>query len=126
MNQDDMRKKIIKDKFDKLELRVFRNGNIALVSDDTYGMYYGYGYDDGFTSFGLNPNYFMFNFIGLDGGDGNDNELLNKYLDYIRELVYVKYGYMDPSGYKSPYTAIDYDKENVNYILTDIFDDWDK
>ena len=124
MNVDEMRKKIIKDKFDKLKLRVFRNGNIALVSDDTYGLYY--GYDSKLPSFGLNPHYFMFNFIGLDGSDSNNYALLKKYLDYIRELVYVKYGYKDPSGYMSPYTAIDYDKENVKHVVTDLFDEWDE
>ena len=123
MDQDDMRKKIIKDKFDKLKLRVFRNGNIALMSNDTYGLYY--EYDRKFPSFALNPYYFMFSFIGLDGGDGNDHELLNKYLDYIRTLVYEKYGYKDPSNYQSPYTIVQYDMDVNNYVVTNIFDEWD-
>ena len=122
MNVDEMRKKIIKDKFDKLKLRTFRNGNIALVSDDTYGLFY--GYNPKLPSFGLNPYYFMFNFIGLDGGEGQDGDTLNVYLDYIRTLVYEKYGYKDPTNF-SPFTIINYDMGINDYMVRELFDEWD-
>ena len=125
MTQDELRKKIIKDKFDELEPIVITMGKyIGLVDMDnkTYGLYYDYN----FKGFGINPYYFMLNYIGL--GFGTDNEILRGYTDYITNLAYDKFKLEVPSLFDNtnPRNIIDYDTNVVKNITTFLFDTWER
>lgn len=118
-----MRIKIIKDKFDKLEPIVIDRGKvIALVSNNNYGVYYDKTYD----GFGINPNYFMFNFIGL--GYNEDVETLREYVNYISSLVYDKFKLNVPAldDNDNPRRTIDYSKDVVDNINEYIFTKWER
>lgn len=88
MNQDDFRKKIIKDKFDKLTPHIIGlTRSIILISDkkDTVGVnVYNTHIPD--PAFLINADYFMFKFIGID-----NEEEKNKYGNYILKLVADKF-----------------------------------
>ena len=67
MVMDDVtqRKKIIKDRFDRLELKTIKNGLVnILLSDNTYGVYID-NRNMTSDSFSINPNYFMLNYITI-------------------------------------------------------------
>ena len=119
MNQDEMRKKIIKDKFDKLEPIVIDEGkNVVLVSDNNYGVYYLNTYH----GFGINPYYFMFDFIGLSSKE--DDETLREYANYIAGLSYDKFKlkYNLLTDYENPRRIIDYNRDLVKSMNEYIFD----
>lgn len=124
MTQDEIRKKIIKDKFDELELVIINNENYsashefsALVSDNEYGMYV----DDTFNGFNINPYYFMFNYIGL--GPTEDVRTLREYVNYIASLAQDKFKFKINllSKYENPRRLIDYQKDVVDNITEYIF-----
>ena len=109
MNQDDIRKRIIKDKFDKLTPYVFGLGRqIVFLSHEkkTLGVdiYHTYIPDPAFT---INAEYFMFKFIGID-----NKEEKNKYGNYILKLV------MD----KFPFTKFNLDADDVHYYIKETLD----
>ena len=125
MTQDEMRKKIIKDKFDKLEPIVVSMGKyVGLVDMDnkTYGLYYDFNY----KGFGINPYYFMLNYIGL--GFDTDNEVLREYTDYIANLAYEKFNLKVPSLFdnQDPRNIVDYSPNVVNEVTTFLFDAWER
>ena len=123
MDIDEMRKKIIKDKFDDLEPIVLNRGeNIALVSDNNYGVYY----DRKYNGFGINPYYFMFGFIGL--GFSEDVETLREYVNYIIRLGYDKFKLNTPElgDNDNPRRTIDYSKDVVDNINEYIFTKWER
>ena len=123
MNQDELRKKIIKDRFDELEPIVINKGqHVGLVNDKTYGLYYDYQY----SGFGINPYYFMLNYIGL--GFDTDNEVLREYTDYIANLAYDKFKLVVPSLFDNadPMKIIDYNTTVVDNINEFLFDSWER
>ena len=123
MNQDELRKKIIKDRFDELEPIVINGGRyVGLVNNKSYGLYYDYNY----KGFGINPYYFMLNYIGL--GSETDNEVLKEYTDYIANLAYDKFDLKVPSLFDNtdPRNIIDYNTNVVNEITTFLFNAWER
>lgn len=110
MNQDDIRKRIIKDKFDKLTPYVFGWGRqIKFLSHEkkTLGVdiHHTYVPDPSFT---INGEYFMFKFIGID-----NEEEKNKYGSYILKLV------MD----KFPFVKYNLDADDFHYYVHETLDD---
>lgn len=88
MKHDDIRKRIIKDKFDKLTPHIIGlTRKIILISDkeETVGVkIYNTNIPD--PAFLINADYFMFKFIGID-----NEEEKNKYGNYILKLVTDKF-----------------------------------
>lgn len=84
MNKDDITKKIIKEKFDNLDIKFIMDGRVfALLTDNTYGIYIDRFKVDAIS---INGNYFMFRYLGA-----NDNSTLKKYGEYVIELIKNKY-----------------------------------
>lgn len=125
IGKDEIRKKIIKDKFDKLKPIVLTMGKYVVLVDmdnKTYGLYYDYN----FNGFGINPYYFMFNYIGL--GHDEDDKVLKEYTDYIANLAYDKFKLKTPLLFDNtnPRNIIDYNTKVVKKLTTFLFDTWEK
>ena len=78
----DNRKKIIKDKFNKLQLVSIDFNKKAFLSEsrNTYGIYI----DNQQEDISINPDYFMFKFIGIDEDRW---DLVDYYAQYIIDLA---------------------------------------
>lgn len=109
MKQDDIRKRIIKDKFNKLTPYIIGlTRQIILISDkkETVGVkVYNTNIPD--PSFFINADYFMFKFIGID-----NEEEKNKYGNYILKLV------MD----EFPFAKFTLDANDVHHYIPDSID----
>ena len=82
MDTDDIRLKVITDKFNKLKLVRINFNSVVFIDESTgkYGIYV-----DGVNeSLSINPFYFMFDFIGIDEDRW---DFVDYYADYIIDLV---------------------------------------
>ena len=117
MNTEEKRKKIIKDKFDKLEVKFTKGGRIfAFLTDDTYGVYI----DRIKTaSTSINGDYFMFRYIGI-----NDIESLQKYGEYVLELIKDKYGMEVYVDFIPMYELVDFEISRIDFIYNYFMNDY--
>ena len=109
MESHDLRKKIIKDKFNKLEFFRIDFYKCVFLSKEsnTYGVYI----DNRDEYISINPNYFMFNYVGIDEERW---DLVDYYADYIIGLVKEKtYLTFDIN---IPWYAITFDRGYVDSI----------
>lgn len=109
MNRDEIRLKVITDKFNKLKLVRIDFHKSVFIDERTniYGIYI----DNHSESLSINSDYFMFEFIGIDDDRW---DLVDYYCDYLINLVKEKTFLSFDVNH--PYMFVSFDKKFINDV----------
>jgi hypothetical protein len=109
MDKDDIRIKVITDKFNKLKLIRIDFHKVVFLDESTgkYGIYI----DNQMETLSINPYYFMFDYIGIDEDRW---DFVDYYGDYIIDLIKEKTFFTFDVNHS--YIFISFDKKYINSI----------